>query len=298
MLTRQVNYKNEVIEALELNGTDSEVVRLANLRIANFLLTVPAERRTFLLANLRGLVEAEADEKQDNGDFNETISAETYFCRLLTGVRVSIHSDGSVDGPEIVTKNHGETTVEFMKVFSALLEAVNEVEVDAGCSFHIHLSVKDWEKHGYDANLQRLMLKFLMDRVHMWPAEVVHRCAYVWGHKQNTYFVPTIDGDKYRAVAFRSHTWEFRLWGGLSNKVSARRAMCLSVAAYNWARKMVSEGKESSLLNHFDRDYSVQACTIRVCTEATTKEIDWSRREFNTCSSSDMEADLRRVIGG
>jgi hypothetical protein len=297
MLGRQVNYSEEIKEACGLEDTPELVVQRANLRIANFIICQTTERQVEIMEAIRTLVEEDAERRADNGDFSETMYAEQYFRNLFRGIRVTVHPDGSVDGPEITTRDGGCTTTEFRQIYNTLRNAA-DFQVDAGCSFHIHMSVEG-HSHGYDANLQRLMLKFLMDRVHMWPREAIHRCAFVWGNEENTYFKPEISTEKHNAVAFRSRgTWEFRLWGGILDPKSANRAMHLTIAAYNWARKMVSEGKESEMLGGWQDSYNSHKCTILVCTEATRLGLDWSEKEFCTCEPRTLQRKLAEVVEG
>jgi hypothetical protein len=152
------------------------------------------------------------------------------------------HRDGSVSGPEIVLKT--PQTIDNAKgMTDSLFSFVDEqgAEINEGCSFHIHVSVKG-RKHTYGLAIQALMCDYVLQQAisGRLPRGLLNRWC---NGPMNSYFGFDLDSDKYNFVAHRPYddyaTWEFRCFGNISNAVDADTCIDVAVEAYCWAFAMV-----------------------------------------------------------
>lgn len=150
-------------------------------------------------------------------------------------------ADNSVKGPEFVVAGNGTTAPKFIKLLKSLFDRF-DLEIDEGCSFHIHLSVPGIN-HAYGPMLQCHMMEYLLLNVDRVPEDVQNR----WG-SETDYFKPLIQADKYSFVHFHENcrTWEFRCFGNVQNAKDGRRCLKLAVEALQYAYK-VSLGMAESL---------------------------------------------------
>ncbi len=144
---------------------------------------------------------------------------------------VEVGEDSSVSGGEARTIGP-LTAPQFMQ--AARLMFGYDLHIDAGCSFHIHLSVLG-VKHKYGVALQREMQAFLLHNIGMLPKSVQTRLAS--SAKRFCEFI--LDGDKFRAVhGHPQGTWEFRLFGNVTRSRDARRCLLLAVGALRHAYRV------------------------------------------------------------
>lgn len=154
-----------------------------------------------------------------------------------------IDTDQSVTGGEIRTRGACVPT-DFVSAATELF-AHNEFGIDEGCSFHIHLSVVGVQ-HAYGDMLQAEMIAFLLDNKMLLPDSVQERLNSQPGRK---YAKCHISQEKFSAVHFHKElkTWEFRLFGNVTNADDARKCLLLAIDAIRWAYR-VKLGMEKSLL--------------------------------------------------
>lgn len=161
-------------------------------------------------------------------------------------------SDASVpDGGEIRTIN-GHSLIYCMDLTSEIVNR-NELEITAGCSYHIHVKV-DGVKHSYGEALQAEMTAYLLDNWKRIPLAVRRRLL----SGASRYCEPRVSREKFTAVNFHAEredkpaTWEFRLWGNVNNETDALTCLRLTAEAVHWAYK-VKAGKAKSLLTGVSR---------------------------------------------
>jgi hypothetical protein len=152
------------------------------------------------------------------------------------------HRDGSVSGPEIVLKT--PQTIDNAKgMTDSLFSFVDEqgAEINEGCSFHVHISVKG-RKHTYGLAIQALMCDYVLQQAisGRLPMGLLNRWC---NGPLNSYFGFDLDSDKYNFVAHRPYedyaTWEFRCFGNIDNASDADTCIDVAVEAYCWAFAMV-----------------------------------------------------------
>lgn len=152
--------------------------------------------------------------------------------------------DGSVRGPEFIVKGNGVEAAQFSRLIKTLLRTF-DVEVDTGCSFHVHVSVPGI-KHTYGGLLQVRLMEYLLANVDRVPESVRER----W--RQDTrYFQPRVSRDKFSFVNFheRCGTWEFRCFGNVSTAKDAMRCLRLAVEALQFAYRVSLGLAESKFAN-------------------------------------------------
>ena len=149
--------------------------------------------------------------------------------------------DGSVEGGEITTDG-AVSPIRFLQTAASLF-ASNEFEIDIGCSFHIHLSAKG-VKHTYGRALQAEMQAYILNAD--LPEFLVDRIT----SDKSTYFKPQASTDRHSLVNFcsRLNTWEFRVFGNVSNYSDAKYCLFLAMNALRHAYR-VKLGLEKSLLD-------------------------------------------------
>lgn len=162
-----------------------------------------------------------------------------YFQRRLDN-RFEVERDGTVSGPEIITK--GGNTPDKLRELSRYIFA-QPLKVNAGCSFHLHLSVDGFD-HRYGRSLQRFMVQYILQNMHRVPKSVLHR--WIDRNKCNKMQYFTLEAAseqaRYAFIAYRSEeygrkppTWEFRCWGNIDNLEDASTCIELSIEAYTYA---------------------------------------------------------------
>jgi hypothetical protein len=140
--------------------------------------------------------------------------------------------DGSVEGCEVRTS--GPRTVgEFCKAVDTVFDI--PMSIDEECSFHIHLSL-DGVKHSYGPFIQKAMLHFFAANYMELPKSVRERLNNE--HWVDRYFSIKADRERYRAIAYRGSTWEFRLFGNIDNAKDAKKCLMLAIKALRYAYRL------------------------------------------------------------
>jgi hypothetical protein len=155
---------------------------------------------------------------------------------------IDMGEDGSVKGCEFRT--YGACTVnQFCKAADSLFNI--PMDIDEECSFHIHLSI-DGVNHSYGRSFQQCMLSYLADHYNELPRSVKERLENEdW---VDQYFAIDTGDAKYKAVAYRGQTWEFRLFGNVQNARDAKKCLLLAIRAIRHAyrAKYIKQQKENS----------------------------------------------------
>lgn len=149
-----------------------------------------------------------------------------------------IKSDGSVSGFEIATKG-AWTVQEFVRGTGKVFDPSMNHEITKGCSFHIHVGVKNRELT-YTKNMQKHIYTYLLENIKKFPKSVTDRLnGLVNDHSGNYkhHFCRFVSPDKYSFVHFHREykTWEFRCWGNIDNKKDAIQCLMLSLRALAYA---------------------------------------------------------------
>lgn len=146
---------------------------------------------------------------------------------------ISIKSDGSVRGFEFTTSgpvSYGGA----MQAASQLYKLQHEI--DANCSFHVHVSVPGVQ-HIYGSNMQRHMVEYILENCDRLPAGMKDRFN---NDEAYSYFRTELSTEKYTAVHFNSRcgSWEFRLFGNIQTLRDAKRCLDLAAEAIQYAYQM------------------------------------------------------------
>jgi hypothetical protein len=147
--------------------------------------------------------------------------------------QVQLGEDGSVRGGEIRTRG-GLSPARFMTIAADIFEK-NTFEIDNGCSFHIHISATD-VKHSYGNQMQAEMTAYVLSQYHRWPARLRERFKSSSYH----YFEVALQSDKYSFVNFNKEygTWEFRIFGNVTDVREARICLYLAIEALRHAYRV------------------------------------------------------------
>lgn len=144
-------------------------------------------------------------------------------------------ADGSVSGFEFVTADGGLPRDEALAVARYILDPSWNHVIDAGCSFHIHVSAPphaSWRNAG--TKFQTACLEYLAVHLDEVPAAVRDRWANI--AKREQYFkLVSSTADRYAFVAWRGITWEFRCWGNVSTPDDAAKCLDLTERAFRYA---------------------------------------------------------------
>jgi hypothetical protein len=156
----------------------------------------------------------------------------SYPCDIIDEANIEVGSDQSVRGGEARTIG-ALTPGMFIKTATALFSGY-DFEVDTGCSFHIHLSVPG-VKHKYGIALQSEMFAYILSNTHRLPNSVKERL----NSKSIRYFKFELSTDKFTAVhAHGLNTWEFRLFGNITNEHDALKCLMLAIDAMRHAYRV------------------------------------------------------------
>lgn len=158
-----------------------------------------------------GLIECECGCESDCEC--ETLSREEL---IKNCERMESGTDSTVRGGEIRTtggRTQEECLSELNTVISNFESASSPLEVDEGCSFHIHAKLGDI-RHSFGKNLHSFLYEFLLWNIDLLPLSVIHRLE-----SGNSYIKPNIAVDeKYNLIHFHSQgTIEFRLFGNIDS---------------------------------------------------------------------------------
>ena len=169
--------------------------------------------------------------EEESGDWSEYINNgcpwEDVDCYRQD---VDCKDDASVRGGEIAT-NGGKNPLEFLKISRYLFDN-NEFEIDDRCSFHIHLSVAGVD-HYYGERTQAEMLAYIIKNIERLPQRVVDRI-----NVNHRHYEAKIKTDKFNAIHYHSQgTWEFRLFGNVTNQIEAQKCLQLAYEALRHAYK-------------------------------------------------------------
>jgi hypothetical protein len=157
---------------------------------------------------------------------------------------VEYGTDATVKGPEIRTV--GGLGISAIRQSLVALEHLPKT-VDSNCSFHVHFSVDKVSIGSYKADFHLALYEGLLNHLHELPDEVKDRISKAsW---RDRYFGFNATTDKYVAVAWRSHTWEFRCFGGVSSYKDQLKCVMVAAKAFYWACRAYS-GKEKRFLLH------------------------------------------------
>ena len=169
------------------------------------------------------------ENEEENGDWSEYTNEgrpwEDVDCYRQD---VECKDDSSVSGGEVAT-NGGKSPLEFLKISRYLFDN-NEFEIDERCSFHIHLSVAGVD-HYYGERTQAEMLAYLIKNIDRLPQRVVDRI-----NVNHRHYEVKIKTDKFNAIHYHSQgTWEFRLFGNVTNQIEAQKCLQLAYEALRHA---------------------------------------------------------------
>jgi hypothetical protein len=124
-----------------------------------------------------------------------------------------------------------------------LIFANNDLDIDAGCSYHLHFSIEGI-KHSYGQHVQAEAMVFLNKSLieGLWPSALVDRLGDM------NYYKPLIQQDKYSMLHFNAgyKTWEFRIFGNISNIADAKACYILAIKAMRHVYRVL-EGMVPSL---------------------------------------------------
>lgn len=179
----------------------------------------------------------EDDELSDNAsDYYPAIAGDVYkdlVASRATRSVIDCGDDNSVRGGEIRTEG-ALTPFTFLSAAADLLDS-NEFTVDNGCSFHIHLSVPS-VRHQYGTALQAEMTAYLLENIGRMPESVQQR---IRSQSCRQWAMPKLSEGKYTAVhCHRQGTWEFRIFGNVSEASEARRCLILAIEAMRHAYRV------------------------------------------------------------
>jgi hypothetical protein len=170
--------------------------------------------------------------------FRDLSREQLYVCQLLgMGAHevLSMSQDGSVAGIELKTHDEGVDYPTFMAAAERAMSVQHTI--DSRCSFHIHLSVPE-VKHKYGRKFQRECIAYLVAHRDELPESVKSRFASPdW---MSRYYSARLDEDKYRLVAFREYTWEFRGFGNVKTKADADTCVQLACRAMQHAYQVTT----------------------------------------------------------
>ncbi len=160
---------------------------------------------------------------------------------------VTYKSDGSVSGPEFITKGNGTTASRFSSSLRQLFKN-HTFKIDNGCSFHIHVSIPGIT-HKYGKLFQAYLMEYLLGQIHRLPESVKAR----WNGEVG-YFKPLISKEKYSFVHFHESlgTWEFRCFGNVQNHADGMRCLKLAVEAMQYAYQVQLKRRKSAVSSHTD----------------------------------------------
>ena len=170
---------------------------------------LPNNLRDKLASAQETLYDEYREEAENSGDWSEYRDRENFDPRdhvsYSGNAEVEVKDDSSVSGGEVATIG-GIKIVDFIES-SKNLFARNDFDIDANCSFHIHLSIEGVEHH-YGERSQAEMLAYILKHVEELPENVQRRIE-----RNNSYYQSRINTNKYSAIHFHGKTWEFRLFG-------------------------------------------------------------------------------------
>lgn len=159
----------------------------------------------------------------------------------ISAPHIEVGSDNSVRGGEVRTLGALKPT-EFMAAATALFTG-HDFEIDTGCSFHIHLSVPGI-RHTYGTRLQGELMAYILENSHRLPESVRDRLC----SDAVRFCMFKLDRDKMRAVhGHPQRTWEFRLFGNVTNQYDAWKCLLLAIDALRHAYQ-VQARKTTGLL--------------------------------------------------
>jgi hypothetical protein len=127
--------------------------------------------------------------------------------------------DGSVDGFEFRT-NGGHSINKCIDLSKHLFRL--DHEIDTECSFHIHIAESGSENE-YSAIQQQRMYNYLLQNASKIPTSVLERLT-----SGNSWVRLNIGTGKGPAISCRYTTWEFRLWGNVTNAKDAETCLKLT----------------------------------------------------------------------
>jgi len=158
--------------------------------------------------------------------------------------------DGSVSGPEFaspicVGRNDA------IKHATALFDALDNntyLSIDTECSCHIHIRMHDVQHKGHNL-LQQLLFEELFNDLAAIPDCIKQRCA-----TEPRWIQPSANGGKtytgkYNPIQRHSgyHTWEFRIFGNVSNVTDFQMCLDAAIAAMGRAYARFLEGDRKEL---------------------------------------------------
>ncbi len=190
--------------------------------------------------DLPGRLRAEIFEKLSE-HFRETLDTEPFYEDVSSGVEpddfkirydvqlkgIEVISDSSVSGYEFRTGRGGLALPAFVEHAERLFTLGHEI--DTGCSFHVHVKVKD-VKHVYSARAFREVVAYLLSRYDDLPEGVRVRLKNTGTRDRYFGFDVNQGAEKYSAVNWHHQgTIEFRLFGNV--KDTANGSKCARIAA-------------------------------------------------------------------
>lgn len=203
-----------------------------------------------LSVDIDQIVSDRVDSYRDNGEFCTSIDLESIAESILpTGF--SWEEDGSVNGPEF--QSPVCTGIDMAVGYaSRLFDAINryngrcndgcELEIHTTCSAHIHLQLADMHHSGANV-IQQTIFDELSKRWMGLPMTVRNRIS-----ECNKYIKPTNGGTetckyKYNPVQCHSQgTWEFRLFGNVSQTDEFESCLKIAVESIEHAYRRLLDG--------------------------------------------------------
>lgn len=158
-------------------------------------------------------------------------------CSMMVG----IERDSTVSGPELQFPEDDGAEVDDVLFALHQFFRYYDVDVDQDCSFHIHVSFDEaddergWREQGKPEERrfsQYLLLEYITSHISSVPTSVLTDRV---GRRHSRFFALKIDNDKYRFIADRCGTWEFRFFGNIDNFPEANECITLAVNACRWA---------------------------------------------------------------
>lgn len=195
-------------------------------------------------------------------------------------------SDASVQGPEI-KPSEPVSVAEAGVMVDALFN--NDITVDTGCSFHVHVSLKNDQGARYQRALQLYMIEYVLSNLDQIPETC--RARWMNQHTMARYFSIKPTAEKYAFVAFRDHlrTWEFRCFGNITNAEDAKLCIKLAANAYHYAtRRLIREEKSLVIKRPSSRAFKVVRETLAAVLEA--KKPNEFKKVFKQKDKEDLSA--------
>jgi hypothetical protein len=181
------------------------------------------------------------------------------MCKTLkVNDQLHVKQDSSVSGGEITTK--GPNTVAQCLSLTDFIFSNNDLSIDKGCSYHLHFSVEGMN-HSYGSHIQSEAMRFLHEQLKQgkWGDFLEKRLNNMQHYR------PKIDSDKYTLLNFNGeyNTWEFRIFGNVSNTADAADCFRLAIRSMRHVYQVL-EGMKPSLRQDIAKATGVTPSKVRI----------------------------------